>query len=468
MKHTQLKHNCLGFRELLAQNIAVISPTMTAALIVPVMYGTSGEWSWLSYALGAVMLLFVAFNLNQFAKRSSSTGSMYAYISRSLGLTAGGIGGWSLIWAYLGIAMAGITGFSVFAKILLSMVGITVPTILLFAIGASFAWFLAWKDIRLSQLFTFILEGVSVLLITILCIIVLGEHHFIIDTAQFNFQKFDVSNLGLGMVIAIFSLVGFESATSLGDEAKSPLKNIPRAVLWSLISAGAFFVFVTYVTIIGTQGYSQPLAQISAPLNVMAQLANVGLLSIPISFGAMASFFALSLSCINAGSRVMYAMSRHGIISSKINKVHEINATPHFAVNIMAAIAFIVPTALVILTHQSAFTIFGWVGTIAAYGFLVAYILVTFGATVYLKKIGELRGKDRVIQGIALVLLMIPAIGSVYPVPQSPVNYFPYLFLAYLIMGTILNLLYHRRNPSAANRIRMDLDKSHAPLTETE
>ncbi len=88
---------------------------MTAALIVPVMYGNTGDWSWLSYALGTVMLLFVAFNLNQFAKRSTSSGSMYAYICRGLGLTAGGIGGWALIWAYLGISMAGLTGFTIFA-----------------------------------------------------------------------------------------------------------------------------------------------------------------------------------------------------------------------------------------------------------------------------------------------------------------------------------------------------------------
>ena len=116
----QLKPNCLGFTELLAQNVALISPTMTAALIVPVMYSNTGDWSWLSYALGTVMLLFVAFNLNQFTKRSTSAGSMYAYISRGLGLTAGAIGGWALIWAYLGISMAGLTGFTIFAGKLLS------------------------------------------------------------------------------------------------------------------------------------------------------------------------------------------------------------------------------------------------------------------------------------------------------------------------------------------------------------
>ena len=53
--------------ELLAQNIALISPTMTAALIVPLMFSNSGNMSWLSYAVATVMLLFVAYNLNQFA-----------------------------------------------------------------------------------------------------------------------------------------------------------------------------------------------------------------------------------------------------------------------------------------------------------------------------------------------------------------------------------------------------------------
>src|ERR1700756_1381583 len=103
MPNIPLKPNCLSFTEVLAQAVALISPTMTAALIIPVMYSNTGNWSWLPYALGTVMLLFVAMNLNQFAKRSTSSGSMYAYTCRGLGLTAGGIAGWSLIWAYLGI-----------------------------------------------------------------------------------------------------------------------------------------------------------------------------------------------------------------------------------------------------------------------------------------------------------------------------------------------------------------------------
>src|SRR5262249_14620286 len=177
MASLKLRSNCLNFLELLAQAIALISPTMTAALIIPVMYSNTGNWSWLSYALGTVMLLFVALNLNQFARRSTSAGSMYAYICRGLGLTAGGIGGWSLIWAYLGISMAGATGFSIFAGKLLEMIGNSVSPVPLFGICAGISWFFAWKNVRLSALLMLVLEAISMALITLLALIVLAEHH---------------------------------------------------------------------------------------------------------------------------------------------------------------------------------------------------------------------------------------------------------------------------------------------------
>src|SRR6202790_5756672 len=96
-----LRKDCLGFSGITAMAIALISPTMTAALIVPLMYGTAGNASWLAYLFGTVMLLFVALNLNQFARRSSSAGSMYGYSVMGLGTTTGNIAGWCLIWAYL-------------------------------------------------------------------------------------------------------------------------------------------------------------------------------------------------------------------------------------------------------------------------------------------------------------------------------------------------------------------------------
>jgi amino acid transporter len=425
------------------------------------MYATTGDYSWVSYAVGTIMLLFVAFNLNQFAKRSTSAGSMYAYIARGLGLRAGAIGGWALIWSYLGISMAGVTGFTIFAGKLLGMVGINAPPILLFAVCVLAAWVCAWKNVRLSALLMLVLEGLSMALIIALCFIVLGNHHFAVDTDQFQLSKLPLGSLGLGVVVAIFSLVGFECATAFGDEAKNPLRTIPRAVTVSLIISGVFFVFVTYTMVQGVRGFSQTLDKLDAPLNTLSAIYHVPAFAVPLSLGAMVSFFALCLSCINAGGRIIYAMGRHGIFPEATAQSHVTNETPHIAVTVMSVLAFLVPTALTI-GHAATLDVFGWVGTMAAFGFMVAYFLVTVAAPIYLKSLGELKAPSLVMTGAALLLLCIPAVGSVWPLPPAPVLYFPYIFLVYMAIGVAWVLTHYGRKPAASETVRKDLDYTHA------
>src|SRR5271154_2835551 len=105
--HHALRANTLGFPPLVAQSIALISPTMTAVLIIPLAFSDAGEGTWLAYLFGTVMLLFVVFGLNEFARRSTAAGSMYAYTGRGLGAAGGVVSGWTLIWSYLFIGVAG-------------------------------------------------------------------------------------------------------------------------------------------------------------------------------------------------------------------------------------------------------------------------------------------------------------------------------------------------------------------------
>ena len=76
-----------------------------------------------------------------------------------------------------------------------------------------------------------VFEAVSVALIIGLAFVVLGHHNFAFDTDQLSLKGNSLSSLGLGVVVAVFSLVGFEAATAFGEEAKEPLKTIPRAVI---------------------------------------------------------------------------------------------------------------------------------------------------------------------------------------------------------------------------------------------
>jgi hypothetical protein len=61
----------------------------------------------------------------------------------------------------------------------------------------------------------------------------------------------------------------------------------------------------------------------------------------------------------------------------------------------------------------------------------------------------------------ALILLAIPAVGSVYPIPDPPVNYFPYAFLVYLAIGIVWIMSFYRRQPAAITKVQEDLDRSH-------
>jgi amino acid transporter len=224
----------------------------------------------------------------------------------------------------------------------------------------------------------------------------------------------------------------------------------------SLVISGGFFVFVTYVMVMGTRGYSTRLDQLDAPLNTLAQLAKVPVLQAPLSLGAMISFFALCLSCINAGSRVIYVMGRHGLFHAATASAHDKNQTPHIAVSIMVLLALMVPV-IATVNKVTPLDLFNYAGTCAAFGFMVPYCLITLAAPVYLRSVGQLRTGDWVGCAASLLLLAIPAVGSVYPVPPAPVMYFPYIFLFYLALGIAWVLAFHKRKPAASMSIRGDL-----------
>ena len=148
-----------------------------------------------------------------------------------------------LIWAYMFIGIAGVTGFTHFATKLLAMTGasgyLSHPSITLFAICAFAAWFLAYKDIQFFHDPHAYLRGH------------LRHTDYCPGGARAGQNRaggsrplhptgHGMKDIGLGVVVAIFSLVGFECATAFGEESKKPLVIIPRAVIASLLLTGAF------------------------------------------------------------------------------------------------------------------------------------------------------------------------------------------------------------------------------------
>jgi amino acid transporter len=213
-----------------------------------------------------------------------------------------------------------------------------------------------------------------------------------------------------------------------------------------------------YVEVFGTRHYGTPLSSIAAPLNVISHIYGVSYFRIPLSLGAMISFFSLSLSCLNAGSRIIYPMAQQLVFPQRLGRAHATNGTPHVAITVYVAIMFLVPTVLEINTNP--LTTFGDAGTLAAFGFLLAYFLITVAAPAYLAKRRELRPRHLVIAALAFLCLLVPTVGSFYPLPPYPVDIFPYIFLAYVLVGAIWLVAVSRRRRGLLAEIETDLENT--------
>ncbi len=440
-----LKANCLSFPEVLSQCVANISPTLTPMLIVPLVFASAGNGTWLAYGLATAGLVLVGFNLNQFARRSASPGSLYSYVARGLGENAGFLAGWSLIVAYLFTGSAVLSGSVNYALILLELLGLKVPPVALYAIGTAVAWAVAYRDVKLSTQLMLVLEAVSMVLILALGVLVLVHRGQLVDAAQFNFRAMDGAGLKAGLILAIFSFVGYESAATLGAEARKPLVNIPRAIIYSAVISGLFFMVTSYVAVLGFKGLGKSLATSDAPFNELARAAGVTSFGILISIGAVVSTFACTLASINAGARIVFSLGRQGIFHPKLGQAHRTNETPHHSVTLLSLLVFAGP-AVLLAARVSVLDIFNDLSTFATYGFLVVYALVPVAAVAYVKRLGQLRPKHLLLAASAILCLVPALIATVYPTPPPPLNRLPYLFIGYIAVGWIWFAVRHRRS----------------------
>jgi hypothetical protein len=80
----------------------------------------------------------------------------------------------------------------------------------------------------------------------------------------------------------------------------------------------------------------------------------------------------------------------------------------------------------------------------------------------FLKKRGELEAKHIVLCVVAMILMLIPIIGSVWPIPSPPVNAFPYVFVGYLWFGFIQVMSMQHQKPKRVEEVSAEVKAQHA------
>jgi APA family basic amino acid/polyamine antiporter len=165
--------------------------------------------------------------------------------------------------------------------------------------------------------------------------------------------------------IAILILVGFESVTTMGGEAKNAKRDVPIAVLTSLLVQGVLFYFFEYfaANYFLNSGYSmQSAANSAAPIGDMMVVVGDAL------FGAghgrifmlaeaatvILALIGTTLSCMNTGARVTYAMGKDRELGGDFGRLHNRNLTPHRAIWTLAILSAIIGCAAVSILFGDA------------------------------------------------------------------------------------------------------------------
>jgi amino acid transporter len=438
-----LRHNILSPLETLSQSISAIAPTTTPALTVPLVFALAGNGTWLAYLLACLATLLMALCIARFAQTSASPGSLYKYATDSLPAIGGRTAGWALLLAYTATGASVVGGFINYARVLIPAAR-DLPTPAIALIATAVATFFAYRDVQASARMMLWIEAASVSMIALVVAALLLRNGLHFDTPQLRLQSVSPSGVRLGVVLALFSFVGFESATTLGHEAKNPLRTIPRAVVQSALLAGLFFLTCCYAETLGFRQLHQDLGASEAPMRALATLARIPLLGPLIDVGAFVSMFACTLACITAAARVLLRMAHDGLVPAHLSRCHSKNETPHLAVLAVGAVVLLLAAGLSARGASGA-DIYAWAGSLAVYGFITTYGLVALALPLYLRRRTQLTPAALVLSVAAALAMLLALAGTLYPVPPAPYNWLPYIYLAYLVIGLATVYLTPRR-----------------------
>ena len=153
--------------------------------------------------------------------------------------------------------------------------------------------------------------------------------------------------------VAILILVGFESVTAMGGEAKNAKRDVPIAVVTSLLVQGAFCYLIEYfaANYFLNNGYSmQSAAGSAAPVgdmmivvgNAILGPGNGRIFMLAEAFTVFLAIIGTTLSCMNTGARVTYAMGKDEEVPEHFGMLHSESLTPHRAIWTLAAISAVV------------------------------------------------------------------------------------------------------------------------------
>lgn len=288
-------------------------------------------------------------------------------------------------WVYPGVMVA-MMGF--FVTYILSVVGITIAPLTEVAIVIAFAvvvGFIAYRGISGSTRTNLMINIAQLVMLVGVTGVALAYRFLNPQHVTFYFTNplsvvlpNSAAHVLFQATIAILVLVGFESVTSLTGEAKNP-RDVPKAIILSLVIQGAFAYLFEYY---GMQAWINSKYTFSAAAASNSPVGDMIVRSINGLFGGggnavmlvvaavvAAAILGTTLSCMNTGVRVTYAISRDSEVPEPLGKLNLRYGTPAIGIWVMVLVTIGIGSFGVLsLTNLSAITYLSNFGTFMLYG----------------------------------------------------------------------------------------------------
>ncbi len=440
-----LHADVLGPVETLAQSVSAMAPSTSASLTIPLVFALAGNATWFVYLLATASTLLVGFCVSRFARMSASPGSLYSYTAHTLPPFFGVVAAWALLLAYLAIG-ASVAGGALYYTHLLSLqfLHVAPPAAAVLVVVCLTAGYIAFRDVKLSAELMLWIEVASVSLIVVVLALMPIHSGLHVDLDQLHMRGASFTSLGPALVLAMFSFVGFESATTLGAEARAPLRTIPRAVLQCAILAGMFFMMCAYSEVVGFRGESGKLSETTSPLHLLAAKAHVAPLGIAIDFGAWISMFACVLACTTAAARVLMRMADGGLLPPIFAHTSKRRHTPvpAIALSIGLMLAATLGLSTASITGDG---IYDLCGSLSVFGFLTAYALVAIALPFARRANGQHSTPVALVAALTVCVLVLIAVYDLRSTADAVHARIPWIYLGYIACGIAWYLLRRKR-----------------------
>ena len=303
---------------------------------------TAGPALSLSFVVAAVACCFAALCYAEFASTVPVAGSIYTYSYATLGELAAWMIGWDLLLEY-GLAAAAVSvGWSGYFQSLLSGFGITLPVALTAAPGAlpgvttfinlpalvimlALTAMLGWgvrESARLNNIMVAIKVGV------VLLFIIFGARH--VQPANWQpYMPFGYHGMLSAAALVFFAFIGFDAVTSAAEEVKKPSRDLPIGIIGSLAVCAVLYVVVSAI-MTGIVPYQKFLG-VDHPVSLALQYAGENWIAGFVDLGAILGMTTVILVMAFGQTRIIFAMSRDGLLPKRLSTVHPRFHTPFFA-----------------------------------------------------------------------------------------------------------------------------------------